>query len=87
LSGFRKGSSNVPVNAAIEEVKSYVDSKHFTLMRRDALPKATKVLSAVWSMKRNRRILTREVYEWKAIMNCHGGQQEFAINFGRRTVQ
>jgi hypothetical protein len=39
------------------------------------------VLSAVWSMKPKRRILTRQIYKWKARLNCHGGQQEHGINF------
>jgi hypothetical protein len=67
--------------AAIAEVKSHVDDGHFILMQRTELPEGTKVLSAVWSMKRKRRILTRLVYKWKARLNCHGGQQEHGINF------
>jgi hypothetical protein len=69
------------IKAAIAEVKSHVDNEHFILMRRTELPEETKVLSAVWSMKRKRRILTRLVYKWKARLNCHGGQQEHGINF------
>jgi hypothetical protein len=69
------------LKAAVSEVKSHVDNNHFILMRRDDLPKSTKVLSAVWSMKRKRRILTRLIYKWKARLNYHGGQQEHRINF------
>jgi hypothetical protein len=68
------------IKAAVSEVKSHVDNQHFTLMRRDVLPKDTRVLAAVWSMKRKRRILTRAIYKWKARLNCHGGQQEHEIN-------
>ena len=32
-------------------------------------------------MKRKRRILTREVYKWKARLTVHGGQQEYGINY------
>jgi hypothetical protein len=49
------------IKAAIAEVKSHVDNKHFILMKRDELPEGTRVLSAVWSMKRKHRILTRIV--------------------------
>jgi hypothetical protein len=64
------------IKAAVSEVKSHVDNQHFTLlMHRDGLPKQTRVLAAVWSMKRKRCILTRAIYEWKARLNCHGGQQ------------
>jgi hypothetical protein len=69
------------IKAAVSEVKSHVDNQHFTLMCRDELPKQIRVLAAVWSMKRKRRILTRAIYKWKARLNCHGGQQEHGINF------
>jgi hypothetical protein len=69
------------IKAAEAEVKSHVDNEHVELVRRDQLPKGTKVLSSVWSMKRKRRILSREVYKWKARLNAHGGQQEHGINF------
>ena len=49
------------LRAAKEEVKSHVENKHFTLFERKNLPKGTKVLSSIWSMKRKRRILTRKV--------------------------
>jgi hypothetical protein len=69
------------MKAAVDEVKSHVDNDHFVLVSRDELPKGTKVLASVWSMKRKRRILTREIYKWKARLNAHGGQQEHGINF------
>jgi hypothetical protein len=69
------------IKAAVSEVKSHVDNQNFTLMRRDELPKSTRVLRAVWSMKRKRRILTRAIYKWKARLNCDGGQQERGITF------
>jgi hypothetical protein len=69
------------LKAAVAEVKSHVDNKHFVLMERKDLPEDTKVLASVWSMKRKRRILSREIYKWKARLNAHGGQQEHGINF------
>jgi hypothetical protein len=69
------------LKAAEAEVKSHVDDEHFVLMKRSSLPRGTKVLASVWSMKRKRRILSREIYKWKARLNCHGGQQEHGINF------
>ena len=32
-------------------------------------------------MKRKRRILSGEVYKWKARLNVHGGKQELGINY------
>jgi Reverse transcriptase (RNA-dependent DNA polymerase) len=32
-------------------------------------------------MKRKRRLLTNDVYKWKARLNLHGGQQEHGVNY------
>ena len=45
------------------------------------LPKGTKLIDMVWSMRRKRRIKTQEVYKWKARLNVHGGQQEHGIHY------
>jgi hypothetical protein len=50
-------------------------------MKRDTLPKGSKVLYATWSMKRKTRILMPQIYKWKARLNYHGGQQEHMVNF------
>jgi hypothetical protein len=69
------------LKAAKAEMDSHVDNKHVKLTERKDLPVGTKVLASVWSMKRKRRILTREIYKWKARLNAHGGQQEHGVNF------
>ena len=45
------------------------------------LPKGTKLIDMVWSMRRKRRINTQEVYKWKARLNVHGGQQEHGVHY------
>ena len=45
------------------------------------LPKGTKLIDIVWSMRRKRRINTQEVYKWKARLNVHGGQQEHGVHY------
>ena len=45
------------------------------------VPPGTKVLPAVWAMKRKRRITTREIYKWKARLNVHGGKQVHGVNY------
>ena len=54
---------------------------HWVIRHRRDIPPNTKVLPAVWSMKRKRQIATREIYKWKAWLNVHGGKQEKGINF------
>ena len=45
------------------------------------VPKGTKLMDMVWSMRRKRRIKTQEVYKWKARLNVHGGQQEHGVHY------
>ena len=45
------------------------------------LPKGTKLIDMVWSMRCKRRINTQEVYKWKAHLNVHGGQQEHGVDY------
>ena len=45
------------------------------------LPKGTKLIDMVWSMRRKRGINTQEVYKWKARLNVHGGQQEHGMHY------
>ena len=45
------------------------------------VPKGTKLIDMVWSMEHKRRIITQEVYKWKARLNVHGGQQEHGVHY------
>jgi hypothetical protein len=69
------------VEAIFKEVNDHITSNHLVLISRSQVPKGIKVLDSVWSMKRKRDIKTRKVYKHKAILNVHGVQQEFAVNF------
>ena len=69
------------VKAAMDEVQSHVDNKHWNTVSLKDIPKGIKILDCVWSMKRKRRSLTNEVYKHKARLNIHGGQQEFGVNY------
>ena len=39
------------------------------------LPKGTKLIDMVWSMRQKTCINTQEVHKWKACLNVHGGQR------------
>lgn len=64
-----------------KEIDDHVERDNWQLMLRSNIPEGTKVLSSVWSMKRKRRIKTREIYKWKARLNVHGGQQIEGIHY------
>ena len=69
------------IEAAIDEVSTHQQQAHWKIILRDQVPKGTKVLDSVWSMKRKRRVKTNEVYKHKARLNVHGGQQEMGVNY------
>jgi hypothetical protein len=67
--------------AMMEEVQAHEDNGHWILVDRNTIPDETDILPSVWSMKRKRRIDTRDVYKWKARLTVHGGKQTQGINF------
>jgi hypothetical protein len=69
------------IKAAIDEVKSHQENGHWKAIPKGEVPEGIKVLDAVWSMKRKRRLMTGEIYKWKARLNIHGGQQEYGVNY------
>ena len=69
------------VQAVIKEMNDHIVRNHWKLIPISQVPANHKVLDAVWSMKRKRHLLTGEVYKWKARLNIHGGQQEYAVNY------
>ena len=69
------------IQAMQEEVKAHEDLHHWELIPKSEVPENTIILPAVWSMKRKRRIKTREVYKWKARLNIHGGKQIKNIHY------
>ncbi len=69
------------LKAMQEEINAHETRGHWVLVRRDTLPPGTVILPAVWSMKRKRRIDTRQVYKWKARLTIHGGRQIHGVNY------
>jgi hypothetical protein len=69
------------LNAAFEEIKTHEENKHWEIVPIEDLPDDTPVLDPIWSMKRERRLKTNEVYKHKARLNIHGGQQEHGVNY------
>ena len=69
------------IKAMISEVQAHTANGHWEIIPRTDVPVGTKVLPAVWAMKRKRRIATQEIYKWKARLNIHGGKQEKGINY------
>ena len=64
-----------------KEIDAHANFGHWKVVPKHTVPKGTRILDAVWSMKRKRRIDTQEVYRHKARLTVHGGQQQQGINF------
>jgi len=62
-----------------EEVNPHTVNGHWKLIKQSHLPKGATVLPAIWSMKRKRRISTREVYKWKARLTVDGSKQKYGV--------
>ena len=69
------------IKAMEREIKGDEEGNHWVLVPKHQVPKGTKVLDAVWSMRRKRRIESQEIYKWKARLNVHGGQQVHGIDY------
>ena len=69
------------LKAMEREIKGHEEGNHWVLVPKHQVPKGTKVLDAVWSMRRKRRIESQEIYKWKSRLNVHGGQQVHGINY------
>jgi Reverse transcriptase (RNA-dependent DNA polymerase)/GAG-pre-integrase domain len=67
--------------AMADEVAAHTDNEHWEIIPRSLVPSGTKVLPAVWAMRRKRRLATGEPYKWKARLNVHGGKQEYGVNY------
>ncbi len=69
------------VQAMVDEVTTHTDRGHWKVIPIGEVPSGTKILPAVWAMRRKRRILSREVYKWKARLNVHGGKQTHGVDY------
>ena len=51
------------LTAMEKEIKGHEEGKDWTLVTKEQVPKGTKVLNAVWSMRHKRHIESREIYK------------------------
>ena len=67
--------------AMTKEIEDHERRGHWVLVLRSDIPKGTRVLAAVWSMRRKRRIDTQEIYKYKGRLTIHGGMQVHGVNY------
>jgi hypothetical protein len=64
-----------------KEVDDHTSRGHWQIVRVDELPTGTRILPAVWSMKRKRKIATQEIYRWKARITVDGSKQRYGVDY------
>jgi hypothetical protein len=69
------------LEAMQKEVDDHTREGHWKLVRRRDVLRGATILPAVWSLKRKRRISTREVYKWKARINIDGSTQIYGQHY------
>ena len=69
------------VEAVGTELEGHEKMGNYEPIPLSQVPKGTKLIDMVWSMRHKRRIKTQEVYKWKARLNVHGGQQEHGVHY------
>jgi hypothetical protein len=69
------------MEAMQQEIDAHTKGGHWKIMKRIDVPSDATVLPAVWSMKRKRRIASREIYKWKARLNIDGSRQIQGVHY------
>ena len=69
------------VRDIIDKVTTHTKQGHWKIIPIKEIPAGTETLPAVWAMRRKRKIMSREVYKWRARLNVHGGKQTQGVNY------
>jgi hypothetical protein len=64
------------LGAAHKEFQNLIERDVIEIIPKHLAPNGAKVFAAVWSMKRKRRVRTREIYKYKARLNLDGSQMQ-----------
>ena len=56
----------------MKEVNGHIYNTHWKLVPIESVPEDTDILPSVWSMQRNRNLITNDITKYKACMNVHG---------------
>ena len=66
-----------------QEIDGQIQHKNFRLRKRADIDTSTPILPGVWVLKRKRKILTGEIYKWKARLNLDGSRQIKGVHYDR----
>ena len=63
----------------IKEVNDHNEQKHWQPILKSEVPHGAKILPAVWSMKRKRKINTQQIYKWKSRLTLGGHKKDLDV--------
>ena len=63
------------------EVDDHTKNGHLKIINQNELLTGVRVLPAVWSMRRKRKIATQQVYKWKASLTVDGSKQWCRVDY------
>jgi hypothetical protein len=70
-----------------KEFGAMIQSEIVEIIPLSEVTEGAKLFPAVWAMRRKRRVLTREIYKWKARMNLDGSKQREGSTTIRHLLQ
>lgn len=68
------------IEAMVKEIEGHVGREHWVIIPRAEMPSGMKTILAVWSFKR-KRLPDGTITKWKARLCCHGGMQQWGVNY------
>ena len=69
----------------LKEVRHHEARKYWAIIPLSSVIEGSRVMPAVWSMRRKREIQTQQVYKWKIRLNVGGHHQQPGINYDPNT--
>ena len=67
--------------AMIAKANAHTDHDHWEVWAKADVPSDQDILPAVWAFRRKHRIVSREIYKYKARLNIHSGMQKHGVNY------
>ena len=68
------------MNVMVKEVDDHVERNYWNMMLRSQMSKDMKTILAIWLFKR-KRLADGTITKWKARLCCHGGMQQWGMNY------
>ena len=66
--------------AVMKEFSTMLQKGIFRFVQRATVPEGMTLFPSVWAMKRKCRVMSREIYKWKARLNLDGSKQVAGID-------